>query len=274
MPKLILLFFLIVVSCFARGQNIFSALHLNDDPGYKGARPKKILETRTSYTLSDRQVNKSIKTFDEAGMLLTEERFNEKGILEARLGYTNDTAKKLKLTRTFERQTPLGFLKETAYYAYDQSNYLTGTTDRDGNNNLLRQTNLLINEKGDPIELSLFDGKGNLIGKESATYLYDQNRVVTSVITPDGRTLYTDTIKISFRKAYLFPRDRETYNANGDLTHWTSKNFTGGETVFEEEYLYDSFGNCTEMKIYKVTISRGGKPKRKLDSVYQRWYSY
>lgn len=110
-----------------------------------------------------------------------------------------------------------------------------GTTDKDANGNVIRQTNLICNDKGHPIVLLLFDGNVNLFGKEIATYLCEKNKVVKSVVSNDGRVLSTDTIKISFTQASNFPSENEVYNANGDLINWTRRNFNGNETIFEEE---------------------------------------
>ena len=274
MLRLIILFCLTFLSGVGRSQNIYSALQLNENKDYKTTRPKKIVETNTFYNSSGKQADKNVKTFDEVGMLLTEERFDENGNLEAKLTYTNDTANRLKLTRIFERWTKLGYSKETAFYTYDSNHNLTGLTDKDPNGNIILQTNLVINEKGHPIELALFDGNGNSFGKENASYLYDKNRAITSVIANDGRVLSTDTIKISFLKTSTFPSDGETYNSNGDLTNWTRKNLNGTVTEFEEEYSYDSFGNCTENRIYKVITKGNGKRKRELDRVFKKQYTY
>jgi len=274
MQKLTVFIFLTLVSGLSNAQNIYSALQLNQDREYKTARPKKIIETNTFYNSSGKQVDKNIKTFDEAGMLLTEERYDNNSTLKARLTYTNDTVHRIKLTRTFERWTQFGYSKETAFYTYDTNFFLVGTTDKDENGNVIRQTNLICNDKGHPTELSLFDGNGNSFGKETATYLYDKNKVVTSVVNNDGKVLSSDTIKISFIAANKFPADNEVYNANGDLTNWTRRNLNGSETIFEEEYTYDSFGNCTESKIFRVTIKGNGKRKRDSDRIFRKEYSY
>jgi hypothetical protein len=274
MQRLIILFCLTFLSGVGSSQNIYSALQLNENKDYKTARPKKIVEMNTFYNSSGKQADKNVKTFDEVGMLLIEERFDGNGNLEAKLTYTNDTANRLKLTRIFERWTQLGYSKETAFYTYDSNHNLTGLTDKDPDSNIIRQTNLVINEKGHPIELSLFDGNGNSFGKENASYIYDKNRAITSVIANDGSVLSTDTIKISFLKASTFPSDGETYNSNGDLTNWTRKKLNGTVTEFEEEYSYDSFGNCTENRIYKVTTKGNGKRKRELDRVFKKQYTY
>ncbi|HET6995077.1 MAG TPA: hypothetical protein VFI06_08860 [Chitinophagaceae bacterium] len=274
MFKFSTLFAAVLFSTITHAQNIYSALHLNDEREYKTARPKKILETNTFFNSSGKQVDKNIKTFDEAGMLLLEERYDESGTLKARLTYTNDTVNRLTLTRTFERWTQIGYSKETAFYSYDSNKFLIATTDRDPNGNTLMQTNLICNDKGHPIQLSLFDGNGNPYGKEIATYLYEKNKVVTSVISNEGAVLSTDTIKISFKEASLFPSDREVYNSNGDLTSWTRRNLDQTETIFEEEFTYDKFGNCTENIIYKVTVKENGKRKKKKDRIFKKEYKY
>jgi len=274
MRKLTILFLLTLFGGLAKSQNIFSALQLNAEREYKTKRPKKIVETNTFFNSSGKQVDKNIKIFDEAGMLLTEERYDDHGTLKARLTYTNDTVHKIKLVRVFERWTQFGYSKETAYYTYDTNFFLTGTTDKDLNGNIIRQTNLVCNEKGHPIELSLFDGNGNSFGKEVATYLYAKNKVVKSVVSNDGRVLSSDTVKISFTQASKFPADNEIYNIKGDLTNWIRRNINGTETIFEQEYTYEEFGNCTENKIFKVTVKRNGKRVKDIDKVFTKEYFY
>lgn len=274
MRKLTFLFLLTLLSGLVRSQNIYSALQLNTVRDYKTKKPKKFVETNTFFNSSGKQVDKNIKTFDNAGMLLIEERYDDNGTLNARLTYTNDTVNRIKLSRVFERWTQFGYSKETAFYTYDTNFFLVSTTDKDANGNVIRQTNLVCNDKGYPIELSLFDGNGNSFGKETATYLYDKNKVVTSVVSNDGRVLSRDTVKISFTAASKFPAENEVYNANGDLTNWARRNLNGSVTIFEEEYTYDDFGNCTENKIFKVTVKGNGKQKRENDRIFKKEYTY
>jgi hypothetical protein len=255
-------------------QSIYSALQLNAELEYKTKRPKKIVETNIFFNTSGKQIDKNIKTFNDAGMLLTEERYDESGTLKVKLTYTNDTVHRIKLTSVFEIWASFGYSKEATSYTYDSNFFLTGITTKDPNGNILRQTNLVCNEKGHPVVLFLFDGKGNAFGKETGKYLYDRNRVVTSVVSNDGRTLTSDTIKISFKDASKFPSVNEVYNANGDLTKWTSKNLNGSGTIYEKEYIYDSFGNCTENQFFKVVVKGNGKRKREKDRVFKKEYSY
>lgn len=274
MRVLTIIFLLSLIGEPAKSQNIYAALHLNEDREYKTKRPKKIIETNTFYNTSGKQAERNIKTFDDAGMLLTEERYDDNGTLKARLTYTNDTLNRLKLTRTFERWNQFGLSKETAFYNYDTNHFLISTTDKNANGNILRQSDLICNDKGHPIQLSLFDGNGNFFGKEIAKYLYNINKAVTSVISNEGKVLSSDTIMISFITASLFPNDKKTYNANGDLTESIIKNFKGAETIYEYEHTYDDPGNCTEEIIYKITIKRNGKRKREIDRVFKKEYIY
>lgn len=273
MYKLILLFLIIHFSVPVKSQNIYSALRLNAEREYKTKRPKKIVETNTFFNTSGKKVDKNIKTFDNTGMLLTEERYDN-GVLKARLTYTNDTIRRIIMSRVFEIWQEFGYSKETAFYTYDQNFFLIGTTDKDADRNIIRQANITCNEKGHPIELSLFDGKGLSFGKETASYFYDKNKVVTSVISNDNKVLTSDTTKISFTEAGKFPEPNDVYNTNGDLTNWVRQNRNGTETIFEAEYSYDSFGNCTENKIFKVIVKKNGQRKREHDRIFSKEYFY
>jgi hypothetical protein len=274
MHKVKILFCLTLLSGVANSQNIFSALQLNEYREYKGVKPKKIVETNIFHNRSGKQVDRNIKTFDEAGMLLSEERFDENGNLKTRATYTNDTVNKLKLIRTAESWTQARYSYQTTIYTYDSNNHLTAITDKDANGNILQQTRLIPNEKGHPIELVVLDKNGNPYGKEIAVYLYERNSVVTSVVSNDGRTLSTDTVKISFRNGFMFPAAGETYNSHGDLTNWKGRNLDGSTTEFEEEYSYDGNGNCTEERIYKISIKGSGKRQREIDRVFKKRYTY
>jgi hypothetical protein len=274
MRKLAILFLLTLFGGLVRSQSIYSALQLNAERAYKTKRPKRIDETNIFFNSSGKQVDRAVKIFDDAGMLLTEERYDDNGTLKARLTYSNDTIHRVKLSRIFERWTTFGYSKETAIYAYDTNYFLIGTTDKDANGNIIRQTNLVCNERGHPIELSLFDGNGNSFGKETATYLYDKNKVVTSVVSNDDRILSFDTVKISYIAASKYAADDEVYNVSGDLTNWTSRNLDGTKTIFEAEYTYDNFGNCIENKIFKVRVKGNGKRKRENDRIFRKSYAY
>lgn len=276
MRKLTIILSLIFISNYAISQSIYTAIQLNQEREYKTKKPKKIVEKNIFYNRNGIQTDKNIKTFDKSGMLLTEERYNESGELTARLIYTNDTVNKLILSRIFESWNTIGYSKETAYYAYDKNNFLVSMTDKNANDQITFVSKVLCNAKGDPIELLLFDGNGNPYGKEVATYYYDRNLVITSVISNDGKTLSNSTRKINYENAHLYPNNSEVYNDNGDLiiVREIDSNGVATEKVSEEEYVYDDYGNCTENKIYKVTVKKNGKEIRKIDRIFKKEYTY
>lgn len=274
MLKLISLLSLTLIAADAHSQNIYSALRLNEQREYKTSKPIKIIETNIFYTSTGKEVHKNIKTFDGAGMILTETRFDEEGSLTARLSYTNDTTNKITLTRVFERWNRFGSSRETAFYEYDSNHFLTRITDKNAMGNVLRRSEIVNNEKGDPTALTLFDGNGNSFGTETALYFYERNKVLTTAHSGDGTPLSSDTITISFKNASLFPGPTDSFNEKGDRVSWLSKNLDGKETLFEEEYVYDKFGNCTENRIFKVTVKANGKHKREIDRIFKKEYFY
>jgi|GEM_PF-286559 len=170
--KVIALMLLLVTTNFCNAQSIFSELHLNEQREFKTNKPKKIVETNIFYTSKGKEILKEIKSFDNAGMLLTDDRYDDEGTLTASLAYVNDTSKKIVLSRSFERWGQLGHTIETTYYQYDTSGFLTNLTSKNKQGNVIMFARLTNNQQGNPTELLLFDGNGNAYGKEIATYLY------------------------------------------------------------------------------------------------------
>jgi hypothetical protein len=266
---------LLVTACFSvNSQNIYSALHLNEEREYKTRRPKVIVKTNTFYNKSSRQILREIESFDESGMFLNEERFDEDGSRTVRLTHINDTINRIVLASSFERWTKFGYSKELTSCEYDSTKFLVGIITKTDKGIIISRTEIKINEKGHPIEMIVFDGSGISFGKEIAKYFYETNKYVASVITNDGTLLNSDTNKISYKNAYLFPSEKELFNDHGDEIKWTSKNFNGTETNFEEEYTYDGFGNCTENRIFKLRYKVNGKIKRETDRIFKKEYTY
>jgi hypothetical protein len=274
MFKFIQLVFLLTACISAKSQNIYSALHLNEEREYKTRRPKIIVQTNIFYNKNDKQTLKEVHSFDASGMLLNEERFDEDGSLNVRLVHSNDTVNRIVLSSTFERWTKFGYTKELTSYEYDSAKFLIRIVRKDEKGKILTSTEIKNNKKGHPIEMVIFDESGISFGKEIANYFYERNEYVASVLTNDGKLLSSDTNNISYKKAYKFPNEKDEYNEHGDGVKWSSKNFNGTETNFEEEYTYDEFGNCTENKIFKVRYKINGKSKREIDRIFKKKYTY
>lgn len=275
MKRSITLFLLALMTGAVQGQNISSALHLNEEREYKTKRPKQIVDTKTSYGSDGSGTVKRVTVFDNAGMVLTEEYFDENGTRTARQTNKNDTVNRRCLESKFERWGKTGYGEEITVYNYDANHFLVRITDQDGKGSVSRVSKIVNNDKGHPVELTLYDQAG-LYGKETATYFYDRNTVVTAVLGNDDNLIASDTAKISFRDAYLHPKEGEVYNEHGDVTRWSDKQFDGETALFEEEYIYDAFGNCIDAVIYKVeaTRSANAKPKKRKYGRLERQYTY
>ncbi len=260
MPNYLFLFFLLLFSMTVDAQNIYSALHHNENREYKFGKPSEIRETNTFYS-PHTQVEKNIKVFDGSGMLSVETRYDETGGLKAKLTYLNDTVRHLSLQRIMERWTNIGYTKETSIYSYDSQNFLVRIVDVDAKDNIITISEIVNNNKGNPTDLHLYDGSGRPYGVENAEYFYEKNMAVTSILSKDGRKLSTDTLKINF-------------NMDRDSLSYSSKNPDGSKTLFEVEYIYDGIGNRIDEKIYKVTVKRNGKKKRDLDRHFQKQIVY
>jgi hypothetical protein len=189
-------FFFLLIFLFRCGysQTIYSERRVNMDREYKTKRPRRIVENIVFHNADEKETTKNVMSFDDAGMLILEERFDGSGTRTARFFYTNDTINRLKLSRSYERWEPYHFVKETTIYGYNGSKNLISITSKDDNGNVLRFSELTNNENGDPVLLVSYDEAGRPFGKETATYIYDQNKVVTSVISNSGRVLSSDTL--------------------------------------------------------------------------------
>ena len=271
MLKIAVILMLLLVVWRGAAQNIYTVLHLNETSDYKTRKPKKIVERIHSAAEGDRE--RVVKTFD-AGMPVLEERYDGGGTLTTRLRYTNDTGRRVTLSRIMERWTSIGHMEEMALYKYDSAGFLVGITDQDGYGKTLDTYTVVNNDKGYPVELTGFGPDGRVLGRETGAYRYDVNKVVTQVFSGDGRLVSTDTLKISFKDAYLYPGWGEQYNEQGDATHFISIRVNGAVDAFQEEYTYDPFGNCTEEKIYKVSERGDGRLVLSLDRVFRREYVY
>jgi hypothetical protein len=109
-------------------------------------------------------------------------------------------------------------------------------------------------------------------GVEKAEYYYDQNMVLTSAYTNEGRRLSIDTLKIDYSKAG--PIDKSVYNDHGDVVSYSDKNPDGTRQFFEEENSYDDAGNCIDQKVFKIRIKSNGKRRRELVRRYQKEIIY
>jgi hypothetical protein len=273
---LIIILFLLTGHLKAQNLSIIDALHLNEELDYKARKPVRVIEKNISFNINDKEtLDKIIKTFDKAGMLLTFEFYDGKDSLFARATYLNDTIHRIKLSRILEVRDKNVPSKETSIYTYDNNYFLKEVTDFDDNGIIIRKRSIFCNDKGHPVELLLFDSKGNFIAKERATYFYKTNKVIRTLETQDGQIINDeDSSKISLKNESSYQYHDEKYNSCGDRIRWKGKGFFDKDLIYEREYIYDNFGNWKESKVFLLTIQKDGQQYKKIKSIINREFTY
>lgn len=244
-----IIFLLLTMICFESfSQSIYSALRHDDAIDLKiNSKVKKLTNTTTFYNKNGTETKKDIIVVNHQNKITSESRYDENGILETRLSWTFDSTGTRSLRRKFERWHPVtGFSSETATYEYDQNGFLIKITDRNINNQIIRETSLKNNDKGYPIELKLTTGNSSSYGIEVADYDYSNNQVITKVLDDNGKILSERKHKIDHSIKDL----NSEYDGYGNLIK--SKNY-------EYEYKYDKKLNWTKQTIYKI---ENGKQKK------------
>ncbi len=255
----------------ANGQNIYSAIHLNDKEKVNIEIAEKIIETNTFYNQSGKQVKKNIKYLNANNQCLREDRFEDEELI-ARLTYSYDSITNLVTSRTFERWNKIiGYTKEKANYIYNYQNHLVRIEDVNANNFKFRETKIIPNKKGHPISMKVFNGnEEQFSGEEQAEYIYNQNQYISIKLDLERMELSRDTAILDFNENHKFNDPRWEYNETGDLI----KSIRNSTEYFIYEYKYDNFGNWKSQKIYKVKLNKRGKWKKKLDRKFQRKIEY
>jgi hypothetical protein len=278
MKKIIYFLALILVTGRTEAQRLtfIDALQLNEELDYRTKRPAKIVEKNISYSIIGKEIrDKIIKTFDQAGLLSTFEFYGDNDSLFARVSYNNDTLNRLKLSRVYEVWSRNGLMRKTSTYSYDSRNFLTGNLDLDNNGNFIRKTLIICNEKGNPIEVSLLDSNSKLIAKETATYFYNTNKVIRSVVMSDIPVINNkDSLKISLKNESKYPCADEVYNSYGDKIKWKQNSDVDRKMYYEREFNYDNYGNWIDSKIYLVRFRKNGELYKELKSIISREITY
>ena len=260
----------------AQRLTIIDALHLNEELDYRNKRPLVIVEKNINYNWKKEEIHdKIIKTYDQSGLLLTFEFYGDAVNLFSRISYVNDTLNRLKVLRVVEVLRKDGYYKETSIYSYDIRNFLQKISDLDSNGNVIRKSKLICNEKGHPVELSLFDKMDKLIAKEKAEYIYNRNKVIRSLELnerPVIGAIDSSKISITNESKYLF--DDEVFNNMGDKINWMGDYIFEGKRYYEREYTYDNFGNWVESKIYRITVDKNRELYKELKSIITRQFTY
>ncbi len=257
--KIIITIVLTFIFFESNSQNIYSALH-HDRPIdlRENSNVSQITSTNTFYNSNGIEIHKEVTIINEKQRLVSEMRYDETGKLKARLSFNYDSTKLKSTSRKFERWNKYnGYTTEISTFKYDEKGFLIKVSNRNKNNILFRETFLINNENGHPIELKLKEINYNFSGKEVAEYDYINNIAKTKVVNEKGKIISTNKSQIDFSiKKYL----NSEYNELGDLIK--SDNY-------EYEYKYDKHSNWTRQTIYKIVNG-----KREKNRVFKRKIKY
>jgi len=230
------------VSLESFSQSIFSALRHDDAIDLRtDSKVKELTKTTTFFNKSGTETKKDIIVVNHKNKITSELRYGENGKLETRLSRSFDSTGTRSLQRKIERWHPvIGYSSEIATYEYDENGFMIKITDRNKNNQIIRETFLKNNENGHPIELKLNTGNSNSYGTEIAEYDYPNNQAITKVLDDNGKVISESKHKIDFS---IKGSDNSEYDENGNL-------LKSGK--YEYEYKYDKKLNWKKKIMYKT----------------------
>lgn len=196
---------------------------------------------RTYYYSKKVEKVKEIISYNFHNNLTIRNRYDDKNILQQRLSRVYDSTGTVNLFRKLETWHPIiGHFYDTYFYQYDSNGFLSGIVEKDENNNINRKTTIINNEKGHPIELSIYIGN-EMQGRETAEYDYEKNEVFIQYFNKQGAFFNSATSKIE--SSISEPTD--VLNEYGDIIK---------SAKYEKTIKYDKFGNWIK-EVYSVLKS-------------------
>lgn len=253
----ILLAFIILFK-ISFAQNIYSALQ--HDKGFDLRENSKVKQVTTDiifYNKNGQEIKKNITTLNSENKVLSELRYDDENNLTDRLTWVYDSTNVKSIANKFERwHNIIGYTCEITSYEYDSNGFLTNVFTKNQSNKLLRETTLLNNEKGLPIELTLKTDSDMDFGKEIAEYDFKKNVVFTKVIDKNGKTISKSEYKID----NSIINENEVINEQGEIIK--------SENYFFE-YKYDKKNNWVKKRRYKIEFG-----KKVLNAEFKRKIKY
>lgn len=184
-------------------------------------------------------------------------RYDENKILKQRLTRLYDaTGTRIISTRLDNWHSLIGHFYDTKYYYYDTNGFLSKIFEKDSNNNIIRQTFIINNEKGNPLELSIVEGD-QIIAKETAEYNYEQNEVVIKYFTGSDELLNTDLRRISYTER----ESNDIINEYGDIVK---------TNAYQNNIKYDKYGNWIKKVYFKIENGKLVKKTQQVRSIKYR----
>lgn len=250
--KQLLLAIIFFINYNIYSQSILTALNFGKKKEFNSE--KLVLETTTQttfYNTNSIEKKKDVTIYNEKNRVTSELRYDESGKLKQRLTRIYDSTGIRSLARKFENWHPsLGYFYETAFHGYDEKGFLNSVIEKDQNNKIIRQTNIINNDNGNPTELTVLV-ENQIQGKETAEYNYEQNEVTIKYFNKNGELVNSETSKIEFSRS----KPGDIVNEYGDVIK---------SAKFEMKIKYDKFGNWIK-KVYSSIVN--GKVIKKSESI-------
>ena len=240
MKKLILT--IIILSSIAiYPQSTLSSLNFNKNKDFHSTKPVLETITNTTFYNSNNTIEhtKEITSYNIQNNAITELRYDSDNNLKQRLTRIYDSTKTLCIGSKFENwHRYLGHTIEIASYDFDSKGYLIKITNKDQNGNIFQTTDIVNNEKGDPIELVGYN-KDGISGKEKSKYNYEKNEVIIEYYNSKDELISTQTTIVDPFK--ISPEN--IVNEYGDIVR---------SPTYEMKIKYDKFGNWIKKKYSNI----------------------
>lgn len=235
----LLILILIFFNYNTYSQSIMTVLNFGKKNNFLSTKLVSETTTETTfYNSNSIEKQKDITIYNEHNNVTIENRYDENNNIKQRLTRLYDSTGVRSLGRKLENWHPLlGYTYETTYHQYDSNGFLNGFIEKDQNNNIIRETTIINNDKGYPILLQIFV-RNELQGKETAEYNYEKNEVSIKYFNKNQELVNSVNSKIEFTKS--MPGD--ILNEYGDIVK---------SAKYEMKIKYDKFGNWLK-KVYFV----------------------
>lgn len=268
---LLILLTLFRISASAQGIQI-NMINKDQLANLKG-NPKMMKKTESFYNKSrEVKTSKELIEFDKFGLPKSRAKFNDDNTVSIITYYKYDSVKRVELERHIEDRNVKNRTSRVHFYSTYEHDYPVKYQQMNANNVIVSETLTKLNDQGLPIEATLFEPQGNLIGTEIATYYPDKSQVAITVMDSRGRSLNTDTM-------YFSPKTTSENDSATVLLKEKSdaiKNAAAqtGKTYTEFDSIYDQEGNCTKKTRYDVNYKPNGKKKRVIRYVLENEIQY
>ncbi|MBF04541.1 MAG: hypothetical protein CMP76_14745 [Flavobacterium sp.] len=203
---------------------------------------KLVLQTTTLmtfYNSKNVEKKKEVTNYNDHNKETLELRYDENEVLKQRLIRTYDSSGLKSIARRLENYHPLlGQTSETAYHSYDSNGILNKVIEKDQNGKIIRQTEIVNNDKGYPIQLMLFLGN-ELYGKETAEYNYETNEVKITYFDKNDNIVSSEKSKIEFAES----QPGDITNEFGDVVK---------SAKYEMVIKYDKYGNWIKKTYFEL----------------------